>query len=375
MNYHYHYYIKQSKITTFFFLLAYTTFYSFSMFGHIEGAGGILKYSTYIGIAILIAVFLMRLRDYKAKEGIACFTLILWTLFIGYHTGDYGFFKLTLMITAAKNIGFEDCIKYDVFLRIFTIALMFILWKAGIAPDFTSILGATVRHSMGFRNLNHFGMLVFILVLECLYLAHLEFHLLLYVVLIAVLVFEDRIAGSRTAEVFSVFALFFAVIYSHNRELFKSGGWRIFMQMNAPVCFILTELSSYVFSHSADGLMVKLNTLLSGRIYNIAYYNNLFGPTIFGVNIASGNRTLDNLYAYLIISSGIVVFIFIMIAYIRLIYDLYMYDNVPMAVVIFLLFAYGLSERLWFQIDYNLLMLSFKQLLYHDVVQEQKIQS
>ena len=38
-----------------------------------------------------------------------------------------------------------------------------------------------------------------------------------------------------------------------------------------------------------------------------------------------------------------------------------------MAIIVFLLFAYGISERLWFQIDYDILMLAFRQLFYHDI--------
>lgn len=86
-----------------------------------------------------------------------------------------------------------------------------------------------------------------------------------------------------------------------------------------------------------------------------------------GTSIASGNRTLDNLYAYLIISSGIIVFIFALVAYSKLVKDLYIYGNIPMAIIVFLLFAYGISERLWFQIDYDILMLAFRQLFYHDI--------
>ena len=57
-----------------------------------------------------------------------------------------------------------------------------------------------------------------------------------------------------------------------------------------------------------------------------------------------------------------------MVAYITLIRDLCDYSNIPMAIIISLLFLYGLSEKLWFQPDYNLLMLSFRQLIYHDVL-------
>ena len=51
-----------------------------------------------------------------------------------------------------------------------------------------------------------------------------------------------------------------------------------------------------------------------------------------------------------------------------LIRDLYQYDNIHMAIAVNYLFAYGISERLWMNIDYNMMMLAFRQLIYHDVV-------
>lgn len=360
--------VDRNKLITFFFLLAYTTFYAFSMFGHIAGIGGYLKNITYFGIAILLVLFFTRPHDYYAKEGIIFFVLILWSLFIGYRVGDYGYFKLILIITVSKNIDFNKCIRFDVFLRLLTIVLMYFLWRAGIAPDTTSAFGTVMRHSMGFQNPNHFGLLVFILILECLYLARMQFHFWLYVALIAILVFEDRIAGSKTAELYSIIALVLIFIYSRKKELFNTKGWRVFMQLNSIICTIITGITSKIFENSPGGGTIdRLNLLVSGRIENVAYYNKLLSPSLLGTSIASGNRTLDNLYAYLIISSGIIVFIFVLVAYSKLVKDLYIYGNIPMAIIVFLLFAYGISERLWFQIDYDILMLAFRQLFYHDI--------
>lgn len=359
--------VERDKFNTFFFLLAYTTFYAFAMFGHIAGVGGYLKLMTYFGIAALIVMFLLRLHEYNATEGIIFFLLMMWSLFIGYRVGDYGYFKLILMITVSKNIKFNSCVKYDVFLRFFTILVMYFLWKAGIAPDTTSAFGNAIRHSMGFQNPNQFGLLVFILILECLYLAQMEFHFWLYAVLIGVLIFEDRIAGSRTSEVYSIALLIFAACYSKWKDGFRRRGWQIFMQVNFIICTALTGITSHLLSEGSL-LMEAWDSVFSGRITNVMYYNQLFGPSVLGQSIVSGHRTCDNLYAYLAICSGILVFITVMIAYIMLIRDLYRYDNIPMAIAVFFLFAYGISERLWMNIDYNIMMLAFRQLFYHDVV-------
>lgn len=359
--------VDRNKLTTFFFLLAYTTFYAFAMFGHIAGIGGYLKNITYFGIAILLILFFTRLHDYYAKEGIIFFILILWSLFIGYRVEDYGYFKLILMIAVSKNIDFNKCIKYDVFLRLLTIVLMYFLWRAGIAPDTTSAFGTIMRHSMGFQNPNHFGLLVFILILECLYLARMKFHFWLYAALIAILVFEDRIAGSRTSEVYSIALLIFTAFYAKLPNTFKKKGWQIFMQLNYVICAVLTAVSAHMME-SGSQTMKALDSAFSGRITNVVYYNQLLGPTILGHSISFGNRTCDNLYAYLAICSGILVFIAVTVAYMLLIRDLYQYDNIPMAIAVFFLFAYGISERLWMNIDYNMMMLAFRQLIYHDVV-------
>ena len=271
------------------------------------------------------------------------------------------------MITVSKNIDFNKCIKYDVFLRLLTIVLMYFLWRAGIAPDTALAFGTIMRHSMGFQNPNHFGLLVFILILECLYLARMKFHFWLYAALIAILVFEDRIAGSRTSEVYSIALLIFTAFYAKWPNAFKKKGWQIFMQLNYVISAVLTAVSAHMME-SGSQIMKALDSAFSGRITNVVYYNQLLGPTILGHSISFGNRTCDNLYAYLAICSGILVFIAVTVAYMLLIRDLYQYDNIPMAIAVFFLFAYGISERLWMNIDYNMMMLAFRQLIYHDVV-------
>ena len=219
--------------------------------------------------------------------------------------------------------------------------------KVAYAPSF----GA--KNVMGFQNPNHFGLLVFILILECLYLARMQFHFWLYMALIAILVFEDRIAGSRTSEVYSIALLIFTLFYAKWPNAFRKKGWQIFIQLNYIICAVLTAVSAHMMEQGST-VMKALDSAFSGRITNVVYYNQLLGPSVLGHSISFGNRTCDNLYAYLVICSGVLVFIAVTIAYLLLIRDLYKYDNIPMAIAIFFLFAYGISERLWMNIDYNM---------------------
>ena len=359
--------VDKEKFISVVFLAAYTTFFAFSTFGHIAMFGTYLKYMTYVGIFLLIELFILRLNEYSGKEGLVFISLILYSLFIAYKTNDYGYFKLILMIVVSKGVGFNSCIKYDAILRIINISIMLFLYYIGIAPDYPSVVGTTIRHSMGFRNPNNFGLMIFILSLEYLYLVRLKLNLKLSLPIIFLIIFEYKTSGSRTAEIFMILAMCIYLIYSKVPSLFSENIVERVMQWVAPVGAAVTYII-YLLFDSGNVFMKQLDMIFSGRITNISYYSELYNISFLGRNTGMANRTLDSLYAYLYFSSGIIVFLLVMVAYITLIRDLCDYSNIPMAIIMSLLFLYGLSEKLWFQPDYNLLMISFRQLIYHDVL-------
>lgn len=352
---------KKACITTFFYL-AYLTFLTFSMFGHIPTVGGYLKELTNVGLAIFVIIVCLRLRDYSAKEGIIFAIFLLYSLFVALHTGDYGFFKLGMMIFACKGMDFRKIVKRDLFTRILFVGIMIFLWLSGIAPDMTSDYNGVARHSIGFQNPNHVGIIAFIVIMEILYLSEMHLSIGKYIVVFAILMVEDYMAGSRTAELICLIAIGMATVLTLRPHFYKKQMVRTIMCLGGIICAAITAIAFFMFK-SGNAISVVLDKILSYRLTNIVFYYNKLGISILGNNSQSINRTIDSIYGFSFIVLGIFAFLLIMIAYYKLERRLCQ-SNMALAIIMFCLFVYGLSERLWMYIDYNIFILAFAELIY-----------
>lgn len=354
--------VTKKRCITALFYFAYFTFLLFSMFGHLPTVGGYLKELTNAGIAIFAIIILLRLQDYSVREGIVLVLFLAYGLFIAYTTGDYGFFKLAMMIFAGKGLNFRSIIRKDLATRVILTGVMFCLFVNGKAPDFTSIYDGVVRHSMGFQNPNHVGIIAFIVIMEIIYLSGMKLTPLHYVAIFTILVMESKVSGSRTAELIALLAILLATIFSFKSGFFEKTGVKRAMRCGGFMCAILTAIAFFLY-RTGNRLVVDFDRIISYRILLVFMNYNKLGITLFGNDISNIERSLDNLYGFLCIGLGIVSFLLVMIAYYKLERRLCNF-NKPLAIIMFCFFVYGLSERLWFYIDYNVFMLAFAELIY-----------
>lgn len=213
--------ISKKTGITWSFYLAYLTFLVFGMLGHIPTLGGYLKAITNIGLALLVLIICLRIRDYNLKEAMILAVGLAYGLFLAVRTGDYAIFKLSMMIFAAKGLDFRKCIKFDLYARIFFSAVLIFLFYCGIAPDVTSVYNGSLRHSIGFQNPNHIGLEVFIIIMELFYVENMHLTIPKYMFVFGLFIFENRTAGSRTAELFILIAIALVTIYSHWPNFYK----------------------------------------------------------------------------------------------------------------------------------------------------------
>ncbi len=360
--------VSVKTIRNMFFYLAYMFFLSFSTFGHIPVLGGYLKVLTNFGIVMLIVIFLATLHQYRIKD-LQIFLLLFVYSFILIGTANYyGLFKLSLLIATSRGIEFRKCIKYDLFTRITMTLIMFVLFISGIAPDITSSYNGVLRHSLGFENPNHVGLMAFIIIMEIVYLSKANLSLLQYLFAIVIIVFADITAGSRTAELMTIMALVFVSVYKAFPRFFDTKYMKGAMKYCPIICGSITFLGAYLYK-CGNTVAIILNQVFSGRLANIVFYQQKYGLSLFGFNTSSAGRTNDNLYGYCLIGLGIVTFILFIIIYIQMIDAIYD-KNKPIAIILTCFMIYGLSERLWMNVDYNIMMLSFRSLIYHDLENE-----
>lgn len=106
-----------------------------------------------------------------------------------------------------------------------------------------------------------------------------------------------------------------------------------------------------------------LDKVLSYRITNISFYYDNFGVSLFGCDTSTIKRTVDSFYGFTFIVLGVVTFL-LFIHFYRKLEKRLCNVNKQLAIIIFCFFLYGVSERLWMYIDYNMFMLAFAELIY-----------
>ena len=190
-----------------------------------------------------------------------------------------------------------------------------------------------------------------------------------YVFVGVIVAISAYVSGGRTAWIMYFVAIGFAIVNTYFADFCRLKIVEIIMTWSSIVFATLTAVGAMLYRGGSDFARL-LNVMTSGRIGNIVYYSGLIKPNLFGNDLSAGNRTLDSLYAYLWLSLGVVAFALYMWSFIMLIKTAYRKRNVSGAIILFCFALYGLSERLWMSIDYNIMMLMYRELLYHDVFEE-----
>lgn len=135
------------------------------------------------------------------------------------------------------------------------------------------------------------------------------------------------------------------------------------MQWVPPLAGALTfaAVRLYVSGHP---VALAANEALSNRLKNIARHSRRVSVTMFGNDLARHNLTLDSAYAYLVLGLGAVTSACFLVLMAALARRLQRTGDTPMLIVLLCLLAYGLSERLWMNVDYDILMLCLGTLMY-----------
>ena len=137
------------------------------------------------------------------------------------------------------------------------------------------------------------------------------------------------------------------------------------MIKNSALIFSGITFIMYMFYNYGTDIGIKLNELLSNRLHNIDVYNQVYDITLFGNDNLNIGLTLDTAYAYCLYVYGIAMFILFVFAFKRLFKKLYKTKKYMFVIIMFCFMVYGLSERLWLYVDYNIYMILFSLILYN----------
>ena len=337
--------------------VAYTCFLVFSLLGHIPVLGGYLKLIQNGALALLVLGFILKLKDFRGEEIVSLASFGVLFLVVAVCSNDYSLVKLVLLLAVVKGTDFKWLVRFDIRLRCLLIVTVAVLSLFGIAPDEVSFYQGIERHSLGFTNPNTFGLACVILCMELLYLNEMTMRLKTGFVVLGIAGVVNWVAGSRTAVAIILLALIICIIRTYHAQVFQRRVFCRFVQL-LPAIFLLVTFAGTYFYSVGSPLAHALDTFLSGRLANVQYHASITNLTLFGSDLSNNDRTLDSFYAYSIYGLGIISSAIIIICFSKIAKVLQQKDP-ALLYVLFCLLVYGLSERLWFAVDYNALMLMF----------------
>ena len=190
---------KLVNIENYLFYFSYFLFLVYSFFGHIPALSKTLKLLTNCSLAIILFVFILGIKNYKKNELFKLIIVLCISILYLFISNDFIIFKLVLILIVSKNISFDKKAKYDCLIRTILLTIMYVIYKAGIAPDVIGYKNGIMVHSMGFTNPNVFGIHTFILCLELLYINRESLSLFIIIIAGAIMFWCNSISGSRTA--------------------------------------------------------------------------------------------------------------------------------------------------------------------------------
>lgn len=345
------------------FFVTYTCFLTYSLLGHIEGYNHLLKPITILSLIILFGIFIMRLKEYSAKSGMLAGVFLMMSVFSALITSDFGLVKLVLFISLSKGIRIDKCVRVDLVLRIILILYVLYLYYMGYAPDYIAYSGMTVRHSMGFTNPNAFGMAILIVCLEILYLAQMKFNIFAVSIVCSLIIYSDLVAHCRSVTLVLIIAIVLCILNSPENSIFSKTIVIQICSFVPVVFFLLTFIFCRLFM-MRNQLAIAIDSLLTKRLYLISRYFERYHWNIVGHKIGTMDFPLDNMYAYLFFGLGIIITVIFLAIFCISINRLFRYNMCALAIILIIFAFYGLSERLWINIDYNIFMITFGVLLF-----------
>lgn len=242
-------------------------------------------------------------------------------------------------------------------MRLCLFLTVIILSYLGFAKDVVSYYENSIRHSLGFTNPNALAMQSLIISFEFILLYYnKKIRVLLIVFFFSYIV--DFYSGSRTTSFILLIVMILLLVYKCKPQFFENYFVKKIIIHSYLLFFLITFIVT-VFFFYGNHFALQLDSIMSFRLTNISYYLKLLTINLFGNDLSVYERTLDSSYGFIILGLGIIPTLLYGFLFNRLFKCFYNEFNYLCIIFMFCFMIYGLSERLWLNIDYNLFMIFF----------------
>lgn len=355
---------KNVTISKLFFYIAYVILLFKTICPLLDIWKEISEILTFIEIMLLCMCILIQTRYYKVKVAIVIVSTLFIAVYSYFITNDSIMLLLLLFIYAAKNICLENFMKIDVKLKIVFLCLNIFFVCMGLVENIINYRpDGSIRRTFGFASANSFGGVILSICLELVYINRNRLNNLTYLKIILVTLLLFIFCDSRSSEISLILLCVLLVFYKK----------KIYLKKILPYLMIIFTILTFFLVYLygiGNGVAIYLDELFSTRIMIIYNFLNDYNIGLWGNHIISPDiwigyiTTLDNVYAYLIINQGIILYIIIIVINFILMKRTIKDKNNILVAILIVTSIYGLMERTILFIPFNVFMLFARDIFY-----------
>ena len=356
------------------FYIAYILMLIYYMGSNIVILSNIKGYIIKFSYILLFIDCITHFTKYKVKSLILIFICIVVSFISWRISGSGDIAILILFITSAKNIEFNNLIKFDIKIKSILLCVVLVAYILGMTDVYYMYrTDGTIRSSMGFSHPNIFATYVFSICCEYVYLNYKNMKLYKVILLIIISFIITYFSDSRTAQ-FAIIILALIWYINNKFNIFK---YKVINKILTIMFIILTGVSYGTGMLYAQGnkIIEITDELLTGRIKCIYYFINKYDINLLGNELEligtrealeynTSAKILDNSYIKILLQFGIVNYVlFVLLLYYgikRAIKE----KNYALCLIFLIYFIYGISENALYLIRYNIFLLYFSNIIY-----------
>ena len=171
-------------------------------------------------------------------------------------------------------------------------------------------------------------------------------------------------SGSRTPVIIFCLLLLLLLINTTKPSFYYNKKIRFIITYSSVFFAILTTVFTflYLLYGILGGIGDKYLSVID-RFDRILLFYKQFGFSLFGNDLSVMEMSLDNFYSYVLLGLGVAGISFFLIYSPKLLKCFYKQNDISMLLIFFCFYVYGLSEKFWMYVDYNIFMLAFSRIL------------
>lgn len=186
-----------------------------------------------------------------------------------------------IVIVGVHGVGMKEAVRVFFYVASFLTAVLFVLSLFGAVENYLTWRGDTPRYAFGAVYATDFAARLFYLELAHAFVKRKKYHIADFIVWACVALFVLLFCDARLDFILILAFACVMLLLRYVPKIFSHPATGTVMQVAVPILCLLA-ISLHFFYTSSDALFLKLNELLSGRLYYGRYGIDQYGFSLFG---------------------------------------------------------------------------------------------